>query len=170
MASIWRELARLKQRASERSDRTVDRTRAAIAALRATARKITAESIKQVTRDLEPGFSGLSFQVLRRNTRAYALYREAADAFGQQRDIHKKVRRRRRRARASAHEPRPAHDPLQRLDKRELARRIRALDAELVAERQRRVSLAYDQQTLLARILRLETEVILLRSAQSDAN
>ena len=81
---------RLKQRASERSDRTVDRTRAAIAALRATARKITAESIKQVTRDLESGFSGLSFQVLRRNTRAYALYREAADAFGQQPDTHKR--------------------------------------------------------------------------------
>jgi hypothetical protein len=34
----------------------------------------------QVTRDLEPGFAELSFQVIRRNTRAYALYREAADA------------------------------------------------------------------------------------------
>src|SRR4051812_42205260 len=73
--------AHLKQQASERSDRTAERTRAGIAALRAGGQKITAESLKQATRELEPGFAGLSFQVIRRNPRAYALYREAADAF-----------------------------------------------------------------------------------------
>src|SRR6266545_6245395 len=73
--------AHLKQRASERADRTVERIRAGIAALLATDQKITAESLKQVTRELEPGFAGLSFQVIRRNQLAYALYREAADAF-----------------------------------------------------------------------------------------
>jgi len=73
--------AHLKQRASERADRTVERIRVGVAALQATGRKITAESLKQVTRELEPGFSGLSFQVIRRNARAYAVYREAADAF-----------------------------------------------------------------------------------------
>src|SRR5260370_30486016 len=73
--------AHLRRRASERADRTVQRLTAGIAALQATGRKITAESIKQVTRDLEPGFSGLSFQVIRRNPRPYALYRDAADPF-----------------------------------------------------------------------------------------
>src|SRR5688500_7244717 len=70
--------AHLKRRASERADRTVERLRAGIAALQATGQKITAESLKQITRELEPGFAGLSFQVIRRNPRAYALYREAA--------------------------------------------------------------------------------------------
>ena len=65
--------AHLKQQASERSDRTVQRTSAGIAALRTDGRKITAESLKQATRELEPGFAGLSFQVIRRNPRAYAL-------------------------------------------------------------------------------------------------
>ena len=58
--------AHLKQQASERSDRTVARTCAGIATLRADGRKITAESLKQATRELEPGFAGLSFQVIRR--------------------------------------------------------------------------------------------------------
>ena len=73
--------AHLKRQATERSKRTVERTNAGIAALRAGGQKITAESLKQATRELEPGFAGLSFQVIRRNPRAYALYREAADAF-----------------------------------------------------------------------------------------
>ena len=73
--------ARLKRQAAERSDRTVERISAGIAALRAGGQKITVESLKQATRELEPGFAGLSFQVIRRNPRAYALYREAADAF-----------------------------------------------------------------------------------------
>ena len=73
--------ARMKQRASERADRIVERLRAGIAALRASGQKITAESPNQVTRELEPGFAGLSFQVIRRNPRAYALNREAASAF-----------------------------------------------------------------------------------------
>lgn len=69
--------AHLKRQATERSDRTVERMSAGIAALRAGGQKITAESLKQATRELEPGFAGLSFQVIRRNPRAYALYREA---------------------------------------------------------------------------------------------
>ena len=73
--------ADLKRRATERADRTVERLRAGIAALQANGQKITAESIKQITRDLEPGFAGLSFKVVRRNASAYALYRDAADAF-----------------------------------------------------------------------------------------
>jgi hypothetical protein len=89
--------AHLKQRASERADRTVERIRAGVAALQATGSKMTAESSKPVTRDLEPGFSGLSFQVIRRNARAYALYREAADAFSAEPTSDRKPRRRRRR-------------------------------------------------------------------------
>jgi hypothetical protein len=111
--------AHLKQRAGARADRTVERLRAGIAALQAAGQKITAESLKHVTRDLEPGFAGLSFQVIRRNARAYALYREAADAFAPSltpRDQHRK-----RRARgASRRTPRASYDPLQRLDKRDL--------------------------------------------------
>src|SRR5438874_218183 len=59
--------AHLKRRASERADRTVERIRAGIAALRAARMKITAESLKHATREMEPGFAGLSFQVIRRN-------------------------------------------------------------------------------------------------------
>jgi hypothetical protein len=33
-----------------------------------------------------------------------------------------------------------------------------------LAERQRRGALAYDQQTLLAKILRLDTEIVLVRA------
>jgi hypothetical protein len=155
--------AHLKQRASERADRTVERIRAGVAALQATGSKITAESIKQVTRDLEPGFSGLSFQVIRRNARAYALYREAADAFSAEPTSDRKPRRRRRRqARASGLQPRSSYDLLQRLDKHDLVQRIRTLEHELDTERRQRGALAYDQQTLLAKLLRLETEIILL--------
>ena len=63
--------------------------------------------------------------------------------------------------------PRASYDPLQRLDKRDLVRRIRALGQELEAERQRRGALAYDQQALRARLLRLETEIILLQAERS---
>jgi hypothetical protein len=56
--------AHLRQRASERAERTVQRIRAGISALQASDRSITAESLKQVTRELEPGFPGLSFQVV----------------------------------------------------------------------------------------------------------
>jgi hypothetical protein len=157
--------AHLKQRASERADRTVDRLRAGVAALQATDRKITAESIKQVTRDLEPGFAGLSFQVIRRNARAYAIYREAADAFSTSRAIDDQQKKRRRRGRSGAHRtPHSSYDPLQRLGKRDLARRIRLLEAELQSERQKRGALAYDQQALRARVLRLETEIVLLQA------
>src|SRR6202022_3647505 len=119
--------AHLKQRAAERADRTVERLRAGIAALRAAEQKITAESLKQVTRELEPGFAGLSFQVIRRNPRAYALYREAADAFSASTTPDDQHRKRRRARRVSRTTPRAAYDPLQRLDKRDLVRRIRAL-------------------------------------------
>jgi hypothetical protein len=155
--------AHLKERASQRANRTVDRIRAAIAALTAAGQKVTAESLKQATRDLEPGFAGLSFQVIRRNPRAYALYREAADAFTSPRQAEdqpagKRRRRQSRRRRA----PRSSYDPLQRLDKRELVQRIRALEQAVTAEQQRRAALAYDQQLVRAKIVRLETEVILL--------
>jgi hypothetical protein len=158
--------AHLKQQASERSDRTVERTKAGIAALRSERRKITAESLKQATRESEPGFAGLSFQVIRRNPRAYALYREAADAFSEQTeaDTPSRVKRRPRRRRVSSRTPRSAYDPLQRFDKKELVQRIRAAERELDAERQRRGALAYDQQALLAKMIRLETEIILLQA------
>jgi len=161
--------AHLKQRAAERADRTLERMRAAIAALRAADRKITAESLKHATRELEPGFAGLSFQVIRRNPRAYALYREVADAFATSTppDDQQRKRRRRYARRAGRRTPRASYDPLQRLDKRDLVRRIRAVEAELNTERQKRGALAYDQQALRARLLRLETEIILLKTEGS---
>lgn len=159
--------AHLKRQATERSERTVDRTRAGIAALRAGGQKITAESLKQVTRELEPDFAGLSFQVIRRNPRAYALYREAADAFavprtGDEQPRPARCRRVRRRT------PRASYDPLQRFDKKELIQRIRSLETDLEVERQRRGALAYDQQALLAKIIRLETEIVLLKAERSQ--
>jgi hypothetical protein len=149
--------AHLKQRAAERADRTVERIRAGIAALRANGGKITAESIKQVTRDLEPGFARLSFQVMRRNARAYALYREAADAFSgrQTFDGNPRKKRRRRVGRLPGQERRSPYDPLQRLDKRRLVQRIRSLERELETERRQRSALAYDQQAQRAKLLRL---------------
>jgi len=131
--------------------------------------KITAESLKQVTRELEPGFAGLSFQVIRRNPRAYALYREAADAFHAPATPDNQ-RRKQRRARASRRRPHASYDPLQRQDKRDLVGRIRTLEQELEAERQRRGALADDQQALRARLLRLETEIILLQAEESHPN
>jgi hypothetical protein len=159
--------AHLKRRASERADRTVERTRAAIAALRAARQKITAEALKQITRELEPGFAGLSFQVIRRNPRAYALYREAADAFSASATSDDQRPKRRRARRSNRRTPRAAYDPLQRLDKRDLVRRVRTLEQELETERQRRGALAYDQQALRAKLLRLETEIILLQAEES---
>jgi hypothetical protein len=163
--------AHLKRQATERSERTVERTNAGIAALRAGGQKITAESLKQATRELEPGFAGLSFQVIRRNPRAYELYRAAADAFSvpaaddeQQRA---KQRRRRRVRGAAGRTSRSSYDPLQRFDKKELVQRIRSLEMDLDAERQRRSVLAYDQQALLATMIRLETEIILLQAEKS---
>jgi len=161
--------AHLKRQAAERSDRTVERIGAGIAALRAGGQKITAESIKQATRELEPGFAGLSFQMIRRNARAYALYREAADAFSEQAvaDKQPRARRRRRIRGGGGRTPRSSYDPLQRFDKKELVQRIRAVEVELDAERQRRSALAYDQQALLAKMIRLETEIILLQADKS---
>jgi hypothetical protein len=155
--------AHLQRQAPERSDRTVERTRGGIAALRAGGQKITAESLKQATRELEPGFAGLSFQVIRRNPRAYALYREAADAFavpvaGDEQPRPRPRERGRRRT------PRSAYDPLQRLDKKVLIQRIRSVEMDLDAERQKRAALAYDQQALLAKMIRLETEIVLLKA------
>jgi hypothetical protein len=153
--------AHLKQRASERAERTVDRLRAGIGALQARGQKITAESLKQITRELEPGFAGISFQVIRRNPRAYALYREAANAFTVPSTPDDQRSKRRRARSTSRTTPHAAYDPLQRLDKRDLVRRIRTLEQELETERQRRGALAYDQQALRAKLLRLETEIIL---------
>jgi len=164
--------AHLKRQAAERSDRTVERIAAGIAALRAGGQKITAESLKQATRELEPGFAGLSFQVIRRNPRAYALYREAADAFSEQvaLDTQPRARRRRRGRGAERRARRSSYDPLQRFDKKELVQRIRSAEAELDAERQRRSALAYDQQALLAKMIRLETEIILLQAERSHSD
>jgi len=161
--------AHLKQRAAERADRTVERLGTGIAALRAAGQKITAESLKQITRDLEPGFAGLSFQVIRRNPRAYTLYREAADAFAAQPTPDDLPRRKRPRHARGARQrtPRASYDQLQRFDKRDLVRRIRTLEQELEVERRRRAALAYDQQTLRAKILRLETDIILVQAEVS---
>jgi len=160
--------AHLKQRAAERAARTVERIRVGIAALRAADKRITAESVKQITRELEPGFAGLSFQVIRRNPRAYRLYREAASAFTASATPDDQPHKKRRRARRGASRtPRSSYDPLQGLDKRHLVGRIRTLEQDLATERQQRGALAYDQQTLLARIVRLETEIILLQAARS---
>ena len=142
----------------------LDRLRAAIAALRARGQKIIAESLRQATRELEPGFAGLSFQVIRRNPRAYALYREAADAFSASATSDDQRPKRRRSRRSNRRTPRAAYDPLQRLDKRDLVRRIRRLEQELDTEHQRRGALACDQQGLRAKLLRLETEIILLKA------
>jgi hypothetical protein len=143
----------------------VERIRAGGAFLQTTGRKVTAESLKQITRDLEPGFAGLSFQVIRRNPRAYAVYREAADAFGAEPTPDRKVhKRRRRRVRASGRTPRSSYDPLLRLDKRNLVQRIRTLEHELDVVRRLRGALAYDEQALRAKLLRVETEAILLQA------
>ena len=93
------------------------------------------ETLKRATRELEPGFAGLSFQVICRNPRAYALYREAADGFTVESVPDKQPRsRRRRRRRDSAGQPlRSSYDPLQRFDKKELVQRIRSTEAELEA-------------------------------------
>ena len=45
--------------------------------------------------------------------------------------------------------------------------RIRSVEVELDAERQKRSALAYDQQALLAKMIRLETEIILLQGEKS---
>src|SRR5437660_9294391 len=113
--------AHLKRRATERADRTVERLRAGIAALQARGKKITAESLKQVTREAEPGFAGLSFQVIRRNPRAYQLYREAASVITASATPDDQRRGKRRRARRGARRrPRSSYDPLQGIDKRDL--------------------------------------------------
>src|SRR6202011_5453798 len=127
--------AHLKQRAAARADRTVERIRAGIAALTAAGQKISADSLRQVTRELEPGFAGLSFQVIRRNPRAYALYREAADAFSVPAANDEPPRSRRRR-RVRRRTPRSSYDPLQRFDKKELVQRVRSVEMELDAERE----------------------------------
>ncbi len=160
--------AHLKQRASERADRTVERIRAGIAALLATDQKITAESLKQVTRELEPGFAGLSFQVIRRNQLAYALYREVAAAFTPPAPLNRRGPTQRRPRHTNDRRSRSSYDPLQRLSKRDLVRRIRALEGQLEAELQKRGALAYDQQVLRARLVRLETELVLRQAERSD--
>ncbi len=65
--------------------------------------------------------------------------------------------------------PRSSYDPLQRLRKGDLVRRIRTLEHELEADRQRWAALAHDEQAFRARILRLETEIILLQVERSDS-
>jgi hypothetical protein len=78
-----------------------------------------------------------------------------------------RARRRRRVRGADGRTARSSYDPLQRFEKKELVQRIRSVEVELDAERQRRSALAYDQQALLAKIIRLETEIILLQAEKS---
>ena len=82
-------------------------------------------------------------------------------------DRQPRARRRRRRRDATGRTPRSSYDPLQRFDKKELVQRIRSVEVELDAERQRRSALAYEQQALLAKMIRLETEIILLQAEKS---
>ena len=95
------------------------------------------------------------------------LYRDAADAFTVQAvaDNQPRARRRRRRRDAEGRTPRSSYDQLQRFDKKELIKRIRSLETDLDAERRRRGALAYDQQALLAKMIRLESEIVLLKAA-----
>jgi hypothetical protein len=79
----------------------------------------------------------------------------------------KRRRTRKRRTRASDSEPCASYDRLQRLDKRDLVQRIRALERELDAERRQRGALAYDQQALRSKLLRMETEIDLLQAERS---
>jgi hypothetical protein len=53
--------AHLKRRANERAERTVERLRAGIAALQATGEKVTAESLKQITRQRPASWPKLQF-------------------------------------------------------------------------------------------------------------
>ena len=48
-------------------------------------------------------------------------------------------------------------------------RRIRLLEQDLETERRQRGALAYDQQALRAKLLRMETEIILLQAERSSA-
>src|SRR5215831_8270243 len=103
--------------------------------------KVTADSVKQASRELEPGFAGLSFQVIRRNPAAYALYREAADAFAAPARVKTTSRRKRRRAATrGGRVPRATYDPLESRSKKELVRRVRSLEVALDAERQQRAA------------------------------
>ena len=80
-------------------------------------------------------------------------------------------KRRRRPVRgATGRTPRSSYDPLQRFDKKELVQRIHSVEAELEVERRKRSSLAYDQQALLAKLICLETEIILLKTERNHAD
>jgi hypothetical protein len=63
--------------------------------------------------------------------------------------------------------PRSSYDPLEGLGKRAPVLRVRALERALESEIQLRTTLAYNQQVLRSRILRLETELVLLRAERS---
>jgi hypothetical protein len=104
--------------------------------------------------------------VIRRNPTAYALYREAAEAFlaPARAKASSLKERRRSRSRAGRRVARAAYDPLESRPKKELVRRIRSREHELEAERQQHAALAYDKQSLLARLLRVETDNVLLRA------
>jgi hypothetical protein len=54
------------------------------------------------------------------------------------------------------------------MEKRELVRRVRDLELEVRSEREQRGRLGHDEQELRAKILRLETEIVLLRSDPGD--
>ena len=99
---------------------------------------------------------------------------EAADAFSvpaaDDAQPRAKRRRRRRVPGAGGRTLHSSYDALQRFEKKELVRAFVQwrLNWTLGAERQKRSALAYDQQVLLAKMIRLETEIILLQAEGSQ--
>ena len=67
--------------------------------------------------------------------------------------------------------------PVERLDRptihssastKRSIQRIRSLETDLDVERRRRSALAYDQQALLAKMIRFETEIVLLKAERGQ--
>ena len=125
--------------------------------------KITAESLKQVTRELEPGFAGVSFQVIRRNPRAYALYVRPPTPLPNHRHP---------TTSAASDDVRDVglgeHRVLPMIRCSALTSATWCRGSERSRRPWRRsagaAALAYDQQALRAKLLRLETEIILLHA------
>ena len=120
---------------------------------------------------MEPGFAGLSFQVIRRNPRAYALYREAADAFTAPAVADEQPRAKRRgdgvlQALAAERLARPTTHSSASTKKSSSADSFSGDGTGRRAPK--RSALAYDQQALLAKMIRLETEIILLQAERSQ--
>jgi hypothetical protein len=95
-------------------------------------------------------------------------YRDAADAFSAKSTSEtKECKRGRRRAEDRAKNPARHMTPYSGSTNGILCSAFEQMEGELDAEQRRRGALAYDQQALRARILRLETEIILIRAMGS---